>query len=301
MKPTQPYAVFSCDVDPVDSHLQGYGFADVAPCDLVYRKAVPRAIELFDELGIRGVFFFLGRDANDNRRLLRDITSAGHEVASHSMTHPVPFRILTEGALVRETQDSRTALSDASASDVIGFRAPAWDVDTRILAAVRRAGYHYDASVFPSPALLTNRLAVYWRGTRKQPFFSMDLLRHAFASRHPRLCNGSARGLTEFPIAVTSPLRVPVYHTMSHLTPTWLFGRVLQVAVRSRFPLCYVLHAVDLLDLHNDGVDPRLARHPGMALPLALKAPSLRRVLSTIARIRQVVTYRQALADGLAP
>ena len=36
------YAVFSCDLDPVDAHLAGYGFTDLERCDVIYRKAVPR-------------------------------------------------------------------------------------------------------------------------------------------------------------------------------------------------------------------------------------------------------------------
>lgn len=301
MSKPEPYAVLSCDVDPVDTHLEGYGITGSARCDLVYRRAVPRLLELLDEIGVRAVFFLVGRDAKQQGKLLRTIVAAGHEVASHSMNHPVPFRTLSEEALVRETRDSRSLLSDASGSDVLGFRAPAWDVDARVLAAVRRAGYRYDASVFPSPALVTNRLAVYWRGTHKRSLFSMDLFAHALASRRPRQCNGAARGLTEFPIAVTSRLRVPVYHTLSHLTPRWLFDRVLRAAARSPSPLCYGLHAVDLLDLHGDGMDPRLARHPGMALPLTVKRSGLQSVLAAIARARQVVTYRQALVEGLAP
>ena len=46
------YAVFSCDLDPVDRHLQGYGFEDVPPCDLIYRTAVPRLLELLSERAI---------------------------------------------------------------------------------------------------------------------------------------------------------------------------------------------------------------------------------------------------------
>ena len=56
------YAVLSCDLDTVDRHLQGYGF-DAPPCDLIYRTAVPRILELFDELEIPGVFFVIARDA----------------------------------------------------------------------------------------------------------------------------------------------------------------------------------------------------------------------------------------------
>jgi hypothetical protein len=95
-------------------------------------------------------------------------------------------------------------------------------------------------------------------------------------------------------------LRVPVYHTLTYLLPQRMFRRSLQSLLRSPLPVCYEFHAADLLDLAHDGVDPRLARHPGMTIPLAQKRAMLRAVLAAISRERRVVTYQQALAEGLA-
>jgi len=74
----------------------------------------------------------------------------------------------------------------------------------------------------------------------------------------------------------------------------------LGAALRARRPLCYEFHAADLLDLEGDRIDARMRRHPGMAEPLACKRGRLREALETIARSRRVVTYRDALAEGLA-
>jgi hypothetical protein len=113
------------------------------------------------------------------------------------------------------------------------------------------------------------------------------------------MTNGSS-GLTEFPISVTRWLRLPVYHTFAYFVPRWLFARGLRSALRSPRPLCYEFHAADLLDLASDGIDQRMDRHPGMKLPLATKLAMLRDVLGTIVRERRIVTYRQALEEGLA-
>ena len=69
---------------------------------------------------------------------------------------------------------------------------------------------------------------------------------------------------------------------------------------RSRAPLSYQFHAADLLDLHGDGVDPRLGRHPGMGVPLARKRELLRSMLAGIAAEYEVVPYRDAL-PGATP
>ena len=290
------FAVFSCDLDTVDRHLQGYGFGDGPPCDLIYRTAVPRLLELLAELGVPGVLFVIARDADGQRQLLRKAVAAGHEVASHSLTHPQPFKTLDDALLRAEIETSKALLAEASGGEVVGFRAPAWDVDDRVLAMVKSAGYRYDASIFPSPALIASRVVEYRRSTGKQSIFEMDIVGHAFSKVSPYALNHAATGLIEFPIAVTRWLRIPVYHTMTYFFPRWLFDRSLRALLRSGLPVCYEFHAADLLDLEKDGVDPRLARHPGMNLPVEHKRSVLREVLSTIARERRVVTYQQALA-----
>jgi hypothetical protein len=295
---SRPYAIFSCDLDTVDRHLQGYGIEDMPACDRIYRTAVPRLLELFAELGVPGVLFVIARDASSERALWRRAVAEGHEIASHSLTHTQPFSTLDDERLHEELAESRARLSEASGADVVGFRAPAWDVTDRVLGMIADCGYRYDASIFPTPVLVASRLAAYRRSTQKGSIFSMDLLGHAFA---PTVPHSSAHGkLVEFPISVTRWLRLPVYHTFTYFVPPWLFARGLKSALRSGRPLCYEFHAADLLDLANDGVDPRMDRHPGMKVPLATKRAGLRDILATIARERRVLTYRQAMEEGLA-
>jgi hypothetical protein len=43
-----------------------------------------------------------------------------------------------------------------------------------------------------------------------------------------------------------------------------------------------------------------MIRHPGMKLPVERKRARLRDILAAIARGRRVITYRQALDEGLA-
>ncbi len=300
MSSPRPFAVFSCDFDTVDRHLQGYGIEDLPACDRIYRTAVPRLLDLLKELGVPGVFFFIARDADSEAPLLRQMVAAGHEIASHSMTHPQPFRTLGDAALAEEVDASRARLSAASGSEVIGFRAPAWDVDDRVLARIAAAGYRYDASIFPTPVLIASRLSAYRRSTNKGSIFSMDLVGHAFAPALPHEAGVGTNGLVEFPISVTRWLRLPVYHTFQYFVPPRLFARAVRALLRSGRPVCYEFHAADLLDLAADDIDPRMDRHPGMRLPLAQKRAMLRDTLATIARERRVVTYRQALEERLA-
>jgi hypothetical protein len=297
--PSQPFAVLSCDIDTVDRHLQGYGFDNLPPCDLVYRTAVPRLLDMLGELEVPAVLFQIARDANTQQALLRRAVGLGHEVASHSLTHPQPFSTLDESRLEDEIFVSRDRISTATGVSVRGFRAPAWDVTSRVLGMVRQAGYSYDASIFPTPALITSRWAAYRRSAGKRNIFAMDIFHHAWAPIRPHRLDNGADGLTEFPIAVTPWIRFPVYHTLTYFVPWWVFRRALRSLLRSPLPVCYELHAADLLDLEADGVDRRMQRHPGMRLPLRDKLQRLRDVLTEIARERRLVTYAQAVDEGL--
>jgi peptidoglycan/xylan/chitin deacetylase (PgdA/CDA1 family) len=300
MSRLRPFAVLSCDVDTVDRHLQGYGFEGLPPCDRVYRAAVPRVLDLLDDLGVRAVFFVIARDAAAERPLLRELVARGHEVASHSLTHPQPFRTLDDSRLREETAGARAHLEAAVEAPVLGFRAPAWDADARVLRMVSQAGYRYDASVFPTPVLVASRLAAYRRSTGKRSIFAMDLVGHAFAPLRPYACGNGADELVEFPVAVTPWLRLPVYHTFAYFVPRRLFRRALRALLRSELPICYEFHAADLLDLAGDGIDARMARHPGMRVALEHKRALLREMLAAIAAERRVMTYRQALEEELA-
>ncbi len=297
MSDRRPFAVFSCDIDTVDRHLDGYGFSGLPPCDVVYKTAVPRILDLLKELSVPGVFFVIARDAEAQAGLLRDMVRRGHEVASHSLTHPQPFRTLDDAELRVELETSRARLSAAAETPVVGFRAPAWDADKRVLGLVQAAGYRYDASMFPTPVLVASRLAAYRRSVGKTSIFSMDLLGSAFAPVRPHRLTPE---LVEFPVSVTRWLRFPVYHTLVYLAPKPVFRRALRALLRSSLPVCYEFHGADLLDLAQDRVDPRMDRHPGMKIPVAEKRARLREVLRAIADARRVVTYRQALDEGLA-
>jgi len=199
-----------------------------------------------------------------------------------------------------ELVTSRTRLAAATGEPILGFRAPAWDADARVLRMVREAGYRYDASVFPTPVLVASRLAAYRRSTGKGSIFSMDLIGHAFAPLRPHRCRDGAEGLTEFPIAVTRWLRLPVYHTFAYFVGERIFRRALDALLRTDLPVSYEFHAADLLDLAGDAIDPRMSRHPGMQLPLERKRAMLRDILTAIRGRRRIVTYRGALEDGLA-
>jgi len=71
---------------------------------------------------------------------LRALVAAGHEVGSHTLTHPL-LPGLDEARLAREVAGSRARLEHALGVPCRAFCYPNGDCDARVVEAVRRAGY----------------------------------------------------------------------------------------------------------------------------------------------------------------
>jgi peptidoglycan/xylan/chitin deacetylase (PgdA/CDA1 family) len=288
---SRPWAVVSVDVDPVDLHLIGYGHRGLPPDPLAYTVALPRLVDAFARWHVRATFFVVGRDAAPHATVLRELARAGHEVASHSMSHPMPLAGLDGRRLDAELVESKRALESVTGDDVQGFRAPNWDVSSRVLERLAAAGYRYDASLFPSLLLIPARLLLALKA-RNTSALSMRPWPVSLV-RRPRRQSTAAGPIAVLPISVTPRLQFPLYHTTRYLMGTARFRRQLDgVAARSE-PFFYPLHAVDALGLTEDRVDERLARHPGMERALEAKRRLRDESLAMIAERFEPVTYRE--------
>lgn len=277
----RPAATVSVDMDPVDLHLAGSGYGSPAPDPLVYTVALPRLLALFDRYGVRATLFVVARDATAHRSALAQVVAAGHEIASHSLTHPIGLASMPAEALRREFTESRWLLEQTSGTPVVGFRSPQFDMTDRALALLAEAGYAYDASACPSPSLIETRIAQLVMAREA------DVLRLQFMPftwrRMPHVRQVGGRTLHEFPLSVTRWRRSPLHHSMRYRIGDARFGRMLDGLARHGEPLSYLLHAVDALGLREDRVDARLANRSGMKLPLAAKLGRLEHTLRAIA------------------
>jgi peptidoglycan/xylan/chitin deacetylase (PgdA/CDA1 family) len=273
----RPAATVSVDVDPLDAHLAGYGVLDAPPDRLAYDRAVPRLLERFAERGVRATFFWVARDAASHAQRLREVAAAGHEVASHTVSHSERWRLAGRDEVARELRDSKHRLEDAAGAPVVGFRSPGWHGPPVLAEELRAAGYRYDASVFPSPLLGAAGALIWLRsaGRRRTALGASQW----FAGRAPRR---DASGLLEFPVSVTRILRLPIYHTLRYGLGEARFLRALDRFAAEGHALSYPLHAIDALGLVEDSVDARLAHHPGMGAPLARKLELVRSTLAAV-------------------
>jgi polysaccharide deacetylase family protein (PEP-CTERM system associated) len=174
----------------VEDYFQVEGFAHVIDraswdgYELRVQQNTGRLIELLARHGVRATFFVLGWVARKQPGIVRDIVRAGHEVASHGMTHrliytqdPQTFRT--------ETRDSKALLEDQAQAPVLGYRAATYSITKRSLWALdilHEEGFAYDSSIFP---MRHDRYGI--PGSPEQPYV---------------LTTPAGHRLAEFPISV---------------------------------------------------------------------------------------------------
>jgi peptidoglycan-N-acetylglucosamine deacetylase len=107
-------------------------------------------LEMMDKYNIKATFFVIGWIARKYPRLIKLIDSSGHELASHSLSHQLLYR-LDEKELLREIRDSKSTIEEISGKEVIGFRAPGFSIregNRHVLDLLCEEGYKYDSSIF---------------------------------------------------------------------------------------------------------------------------------------------------------
>lgn len=166
-----------------------------------YEDFITEVLPLLDRHGCTATAFVLaGKFGGDNewdrpgpnkplmtRRQVRLAEAAGVEIGSHGLRH-VRLTRADDETLRQEAGRSRTVLADLLGHDIAGFCYPYGDLDDRVTAAVREAGYRYAAATdhgAPGDPYTIPRIFV---GDRDTPW----RLR-AKAARH-RLRRNSRRG-----------------------------------------------------------------------------------------------------------
>ncbi len=90
--------------------------------------------------GLVGVFFVQGGGTALSDEQLRQLVAWGHELAAHSMSHPLLTQ-LSDDELEYEVAGAKAALEATLGVPIAFFAYPFGDYDARVVAAVAAAGY----------------------------------------------------------------------------------------------------------------------------------------------------------------
>ncbi len=110
-----------------------------------------RVLDLFDEHGAKGTFFFVGWVADKFPQLVREVHARGHELACHSYWHRTIYSLSPE-EFRADTRRAKQAIENAAGVAVNGYRAPSWSITKDCMWALEilaEEGFTYDSSIYP--------------------------------------------------------------------------------------------------------------------------------------------------------
>jgi peptidoglycan/xylan/chitin deacetylase (PgdA/CDA1 family) len=155
-------AAVSIDLDELHHYFAIHGLhAPERAAHVVYDRAVPRASDWAQSLGVPLTFFAVGGDLDrpENAETARALLARGHELANHTFSHHYDLTLRSREEMVREVGGGIDALVRATGTQPSGFRAPGYLVNDTLVAVLAAFGVAYDSSVFPSPAYYAAKAA----------------------------------------------------------------------------------------------------------------------------------------------
>jgi peptidoglycan/xylan/chitin deacetylase (PgdA/CDA1 family) len=300
----------SVDLDAIECYYRIHALGPVpeGARTAILRRCLPRFAELFARAGVRATLFVVGRDVEEDaegRARLGELGRAGHELGSHTHTHPYDLVRLGRARIEEEIDRAHAAVGACTGAAPRGFRAPGYEISAEVLEALVARNYRYDSSAFPSVPYYGAKAAVMasmrLRGRPSGSYLGSP--RALAAPRGPyRPAAGApyrrgALPLVELPIAVTPLARLPVFGTSLVTAPDWLRRRLVAAALRQPF-FNLELHGIDLADAEADEIPPALvARQPDLRRPLAHK---LRALEATLAQAREAGAAFRTLEEVAA-
>lgn len=300
-------ASISVDLDSLQHYCRIHGLPEELLDDgmrrRVYEVAIPRYLELFDRLGLRGTFFAIGEDLADeaNARALRRAHEAGVEVGNHTWSHDYAVSRQPRASIIEEVARGEEAISRAVGAPPRGFRAPGYTLSPALYGVLCERGYLYDSSTFPAApyyaakATVMAALRLLGRPSRAILDSPRVLLapRHAYHADPQAPYRAGAGAVLELPITVAPLTRVPFIGTFAAALP-FAPVRAAYLTLRAEPHFNFELHGVDVLGA-EDAIPPALLRQQrDLGISWRVKVRRLERVFGWLRRDYEVVTLADA-------
>jgi len=312
MTAPRPPATVSLDLDNQWAYMRVHGDAGWAEFPSYFDLAVPRILDVLARRRLRITVFVVGQDAAlpGNRDALAQISAAGHEIANHSFHHQPSLAHQPIDDIDAEIARAEDAIEHATGVRPRGFRGPGFSVSTDLLRVLKRRGYAYDASTFPT--FLGPLARAYYNATLTAPAGGeadratlygqwKDGFRRLKPYRWP-LPEGP---LLEIPVTTFPVLRVPFHLTYIHYLHT-RSRRLALTYFRAALATCRMLGVAPSVLLHPldflGGDDaPALGFFPGMNLRGLEKTALVADALDLVAAHSSPITMAEFAVVSSAP
>jgi peptidoglycan-N-acetylglucosamine deacetylase len=301
----------SIDVDSLASIYKGQGCARPGGYSyLEYRMGLENLSNFFEKYDIKTTMFMVGNDFlyQENHAHIRDVTKNGHEIANHSMTHPQGFRWLSQNEKEKELAAMSDIAWEVTKIRPVGFRSPGWNIDDSTLPVLKKLGYRYDSSVFPTLLMPIMKFA-HWSSMSKQAHpdrTTMGQINYMLAPIKPYSVSENAFGkkgkneLIEFPISVSPILRIPFFATLLLFSGIGFYKILLQTIRIAGLPIHFQMHLSDFIDYSLPELADQMPKvRQGAYVPQALNTPLTKKMeifgemIEIIAQDYELITLKQ--------
>ncbi|NQU73719.1 MAG: polysaccharide deacetylase family protein [Candidatus Omnitrophica bacterium] len=290
---------FNISIDFEDLHRFNKTLGNVTPNNKdensAFENAIPRFIDLFKKHEIHATFFITGEEVNKkpvNRRLVKRLHDAGHEIANHTYHHYFNFSDLPFTTKENEILDCHKLLEDITGDKVVGYRAPCYDIDQDTLDILRDNSYLYDSSLYRS-----------WiRPLQQVGYCLWNLARGKKPGRWRKMgCDNLSFSLLKIPIPMCGFFQLPFYSTLVlHLGLNYFNWAYSNINERDLFT--FELHSIDLIDYHKDLVAEHykdLVSHPAMKLRNEEKLAMFNEIFTRFRKDYESVTLKEYANENI--
>jgi hypothetical protein len=301
-------ASLSLDLDNKWSYMKTHGDAGWDQYPSYLDLLVPRVLELLKKHELTITFFVVGQDAvfEKNHAALASLSAAGHEIGNHSFKHEPWLHLYTDEEIHAELKSAQDAIEKVTGYRPTGFRGPGFSCSLATLTTLKKLGYAYDASTFPTFLGPLGRLYYFMHSslskeelkTRKQLFGRFT---EGFRPLKPYQFQTDAGNLIEIPVTTMPLFKVPIHASyILYLScySEWLAMAYFRTALRMcrimGVPPSILLHPLDFLG-GDDEKD--LSFFPAMNLSGADKMRIMERIFSVLKRNFDVVPMRDHAAQ----
>jgi len=274
----------SCDVDTLASIYKGYGLRREGGYTYgEFRMGLENFCRFLEPFGIKATLFMVGTDFQQPQNVpyIKAVVAEGHEIANHTLTHAQGFGLLSVEEKETEIAGMEEMCQQVTGRRPVGFRAPGWNVSDDVLPILKRRGYLYDSSLFPS-ALNPLLKFLHWRSTSGRSGgerTTLGHLRYMLAPTQPyhtaedSLGRRGDDGLIEFPVSVVPIVRLPFFATFLLATGLELFRICYRMFKALRWPIQYQFHLSDFVDYSHPDLEGQVPKGKGVYVPQALRTP----------------------------
>jgi peptidoglycan/xylan/chitin deacetylase (PgdA/CDA1 family) len=210
-------------------------------------EAWPFLRDVLAEHNATATFFVVGEVADQHPEVIAEIAEEGYEIASHTHSHRLLSTLDTD-TQTEELVQSRNAIRAATGQEVVGFRAPAFDLPAGLFHRLSDAGYEYDSSVVPA-----RRIPGWYGGEHN---VTMPSPAANVQPEAPDFC--------ELPVSVMPNIRLPLSGAWTRLLGrTYTRIGMKAIARHGEVPILY-FHPWELVDLPSvEGAPKRVTWRTG--------------------------------------